>query len=498
MAHPRRQPWIVASATSWAILLVASTCIGASAAPGVAPGDAPGRNGEAGPPASFQPASGPAPGLATLATVRVGIAPDLATWNASQGVGGGDVYVANAGSENVSVLAGLTNVATVNVSAYGHVPYDPIDDPASSSVVLTYRDYTGPHNVSVLHGPVAGGTQAVAQVEGVTANDVPVLGVYDVANASIYLTDNGATVGVAVVGAANATRFATVLTGATSDPRGLAVDPGNGEVYVVDLGVDTVTVVSGVHLLANVTVGALVNSTSGVNESSGGVDDLDYASDIVYDPANGDIYVANAGAGTVSVLNRTTVIATVGVGKLPYALAYDPSDGEVYVTDVLSDAVSVLRGTTLEGTVPVGRYPVDATYDASDGDILVANVGSDNVSALNGTAVAGSVGIGPTPVGSFGVPCAPVSIVYDTVDHDAYVVCEGSGSVTILGTAPGGPPGIPAWGWGLVGIGLVLLVLLAITWNSRRRQRAKPSPQAPSLSASGPGAPDPSSRPPPP
>ncbi|MFP3265553.1 MAG: YncE family protein, partial [Acidilobus sp.] len=67
---------------------------------------------------------------------------------------------------------------------------------------------------------------------------------------------------------------------------------------------------------------------------------------IAYDPSNGYIYVANNGSGTVSVINGTTVIATIRVGQGPTGVAYDPSNGYIYVTDAGSDSVSVINSAT--------------------------------------------------------------------------------------------------------------------------------------------------------
>jgi len=440
--------------------------------------------GAEGAPATFAPFGGGAGGLGVVATIPVGTAPELATWNASQGAGGGNVYVANARSGNVSLLSGTGEIGTVNVTAYGFGPDEPIDDPAGPSVLLTYHSYGVTHAVSVLSGPVVHGSQSVSSVSGLTGNDEPELGAYDVSNASVYVTDNGVSVGVLVIGASNLTRYAFVPTGAGSEPRDLAVDPGNGEVYVVDLAPSTITVISGVTPLAQVAVPAPLNSTFPVLNLPYGTFAPDYSSDIAFDPINGDIYVADAGAKEVSVLNRTKVIANVSVGAFPYSVAYDPSDGDVYVTDLLADSVSVLSGTSLVGTVAVGRYPVHAAYDAEDGDILVANLNSSNVSVLNGTTVLGSV-----PVGT-----GPVDTIYDTVDHLAYVVNERSDTVSVLSTSTGGGgSGIPPWGWGLIWVLIILILILLIILLSRRRKKkdeptpaGTPSPTTPPATPVGP------------
>jgi len=403
----------------------------------------------------------PVGGLVREGSVAVGADPDLATWNASSGAGGGDVYVASA-SGTVSVLQGGTAVATVNLTAHGDGPYDPIDDPASSSVLVTFRGYGGPdgfHNVSVLQGPVADGSQPVSTLAGMVSGDQPGLGVYDLSTGTVYLAEAGVTSGLAVVGGASLTRFATVAFPSTYSPGALAFDPPTGRVYAADLSNNSVRVVSGLALAATVPVPTLANT---LNRSASGED---YASDIAYDPVDGDMYVADSGANRVTVLNGTLAVANVSVGGMPYAVAYDPADGEMLVANRATDTVSVLAGTSVVGTVAVGGAPTDLAFDAADDDMLVVNSGSGNVSVLQGSSVLGSIAVGSDPV----------DVVYDTVTGDAYVVNAGSANVTVLVPVTNGGPSFPVYGWVLVGLVVLLLAVLAVVLLRGRRPGPAPT-----------------------
>lgn len=440
--------------------------------------------------ASGSPRAG---GLVLLGSPSVGRLPYLATWNASGGAGGGDVYVANGGGDNVTILAGASVVGSVNVTDDGLGPYDPVDDPAVPSVLLTYHAYgvhgSALHNVSVLYGPVTAGAQAVSRVAGVTASDEPSLGVYDLSTASIYLADLGANVGVLAINATNETVYATIPTGGTSSPHDLVVDPPNGWVYVADLGTSNISIVSGKAVLTTLPVPALANATHLLLNATGETFQPDYESDLAYDPLDGDVYVADAGADRVTVLNDTRYLGNLSVGRFPYSVAYDPDDGDVDVTNLFSDNVSVLHGTSVVGSVPVGRLPVDVAYDAQDGDMLVANLNSSNVTVVAGTTVVGSIPVGTDPV------CA----IYDTVNDAAYVVDQGSSNVTVLGPPPSsGGSGIPPWGWSVaVLVPLVLILLVVVLITRRRRSPGAPAPAPPP--ARGPTRPEgpvPPTRPP--
>jgi len=122
---------------------------------------------------------------------------------------------------------------------------------------------------------------------------------------------------------------------------------------------------------------------------------------IAYDPSNGYIYVTDWSSGTVSVINGTTVIATIPVGTNPGGVAYDPSNGYIYVANYGSGTVSVINGAnnTVIATIPVGQGPTGVAYDPSNGYIYVADDDSGTVSVINGTTVIANITVGPFPWG---------------------------------------------------------------------------------------------------
>jgi len=205
------------------------------------------------------------------------------------------------------------------------------------------------------------------------------------------------------------------------EPWGIAYDPSNGYLYVTDWSSGTVSVINGTTVIATIPVGT----------NPGGV---------AYDPSNGYIYVANYGSGTVSVINgaNNTVIATIPVGQGPTGVAYDPSNGYIYVADDDSGTVSVINGTTVIANITVGPFPWGVAYDPSNGYIYVANYYSNNVvSVING---ANNTVIATIPVGS-----GSWGVAYDPSNGYIYVANYGSGTVsvingtTVIATIPVGP-----------------------------------------------------------
>ena len=80
--------------------------------------------------------------------------------------------------------------------------------------------------------------------------------------------------------------------------------------------------------------------------------------------AEGTIYVTNASANTVSVVQGTTEVAEIPVGSFPYDVAI-AANGFVYVANVNSNSVSVIDPATnaVATTVPVGVAPSGVAAD---------------------------------------------------------------------------------------------------------------------------------------
>ena len=108
------------------------------------------------------------------------------------------------------------------------------------------------------------------------------------------------------------------------------------------------------------------------------------------DPADGDIYVSNAGNGTVSVISSSTnmVVAVLRVGNpssSPLPPVFDSSNGELYVAISSGDTVAVISGETLVSTVRMGGSPSTPFFDPRNGDIYVPFYSSGEfVSVISG------------------------------------------------------------------------------------------------------------------
>jgi YVTN family beta-propeller protein len=145
-------------------------------------------------------------------------------------------------------------------------------------------------------------------------------------------------------------------------------------------------------------------------------------------------YVANAGSGTVSVINVATNSAakSIPVGAGPRQVAITPNGRFAYVTNETDGTVSVID--TASNTVlgaPVGLGPGSRPRGiaiAPDGDTAwVADFGSNAVSVINtatNTVLGAPIEVGKEPDG---IAISP--------DGEAALVAQKGGEVSILSTA---------------------------------------------------------------
>ena len=236
--------------------------------------------------------------------------------------------------------------------------------------------------------------------------------------------------GVAVVGAGVAgalalrptgprpTVDATVVVGV--GPAGIAISPDGARALVTNQAVDTLSLIETAN--GKVTTVPVRGGPTGVafapdgrayvaQTSAGSVAVLDSAMGPVGTVAVGRfpgamtfstvLYVANAGDGTVTVIDPSTPVPTppITVGPQPSSLATSPDGRLLYVADSGSDDVMVIDTATrtLVTTVPVGRAPSAVVANARQ--VWVANRGEGTVSVLDAAtrAVTGSARVGDAP-----------------------------------------------------------------------------------------------------
>ncbi|MCL5106281.1 MAG: YncE family protein [Candidatus Marsarchaeota archaeon] len=204
----------------------------------------------------------------------------------------------------------------------------------------------------------------------------------------------------------------TVSAGITN-PRFIIYNPSNNFMYILNRGTatvstNTVSVMSGNTIVNSITVGP--------DPAAG-----------LYDPNNGDIYIANAGnvpaggsiaGNTISVISGNTVASTITVGSCPINLAYDSANGYIYVSNYCADTVSVVNSAsqsvvaTITLSSTASSYIV--TYNPNNTDIYASANCNPTVDIISGTALSTSFSTG----GSVNCPQYPA---YDPTNKYLYL-----------------------------------------------------------------------------
>lgn len=210
--------------------------------------------------------------------------------------------------------------------------------------------------------------------------------------------------------------IATIPVG--SIPRAIAFDSANGDLYVANAGANTVSVISG---QTNTVIG---------NPIHVGLSPLG----IAFDSANGDLYVTNFNSHTVSVISgqtNTVLGSSIFVGPTPFTIAFDSANGNLYIANELDNSLSVLSGqtNTVLGRIPivagVESGPLGIAFDSINGNLYVANSDDSTVSVISGQT--NTVIANPIPVG-----LSPRAIAFDSANGNLYVTNEAANTVSVI------------------------------------------------------------------
>ncbi len=145
-----------------------------------------------------------------------------------------------------------------------------------------------------------------------------------------------------------------------------------------------------------------------------------------------EVYVANAGSGTVSLIDGATLSArTVTVGTNPQALVADVQNHRVYVADKGSNDVKVIDVATgtVTATLQTGTSPVALALNPVTDRIYIANQGDESVSVIDGASA--------TITGKIILTNAPTAVKINSVTDALYVALSNGQVVTLDGTSYG-------------------------------------------------------------
>jgi YVTN family beta-propeller protein len=242
----------------------------------------------------------------------------------------GDLVVANEGSDSISIVDPSSGAVNSIALTPGFQP-DSIGIDISRNVI--YVGGAGNDNISVVNG-----TTDTLLLQTIAVGGAPTAILYDPSSDRIYVS-NCESNNLTVINASS--RLSTsqgIPVGGC--PRGMALDPVSNEVWVAN------AYPRGGGGESNVTI---VNASSGQTVGSVAVGYLPQS--IIYDSANGLIYVDNVPSDNLTPIDPVTeaavgpgVIVDAGSQSGPVGLSYDSATGEIYVPTVIANAIYVVGG----------------------------------------------------------------------------------------------------------------------------------------------------------
>ena len=197
------------------------------------------------------------------------------------------------------------------------------------------------------------------------------------------------------------------------DPVALAFDSADGDLYVADQGSASVTVIDG---WTNTVIDSIPLSF--------------WPKVIAYDPANETIYVGANSTNNLTAINNTTVVGAfdlwnwTGVDCGPTALAYDGANNYLYEACPGGTVLAFSLENETYSYVSVGAGPYALAVDNATDTIYVANGGSNSLTVIDGAtqSVTQSIAVGVDPDG----------LALDSSNGTVYVSNYGSGNVTVF------------------------------------------------------------------
>ena len=302
----------------------------------------------------------------------------------------------------------LTALATASY-ATGNVPQYPAIDPSNSHLFVPNST---DNSISVFTIANDGSLTPIGTV--VTGNGLngPSIAVVDVTGQYLYVTNvNGNTVSGFSIAGSVLTALASSPVPTGSIPFGIAIDPANTTVAVVNDGSNTLSIYSLDAPTGKVTPAALPQV-----ESSAGPLVVAFGTGVASPKVNpGAVYAVNPGSGDISAFT-----STAATGALT-AAAGSPFPG----TTGNSFAAADLQGKLLFTGSAAGNQIAGSSVNQSSA-ALTSLTGSPL--SVTGTDLASAIYVAPTSTNAYVLDVTSGSVVQDTIDPAA-------GTVTGPGTS---------------------------------------------------------------
>lgn len=338
----------------------------------------------------------------------VGDEPVALVWNET----GDKIYCANYGSDNISVIDGVTDVVVATIPA-GDGPVGLCWNSIENKV---YCLNSFSRNITIIDGL----TDAV--ITTVPAKYIDPYGSYGVKPHLVMNSQNNKLYlpqivyrDVRIIDGSSNGVSGDILLGAS--PQSLVWNPTSNKLYSInqcDWGSGSISIIDRANHLP---VSTLAMG--------------DIPSAVAWNSTNNTIFCANAGSNDVRVVDGVTdqITDTIAVGNYPVDIMWNPTSDKIYTANVNGNSVSIINGSThaLLNTVTTGSKPLRMTWNGINNKIYAANYGSSTVTVIDGFS--------NSAIATIPVDQAPISLVWNETNNKVY--CGGLSSTNTLSIIDG-------------------------------------------------------------
>jgi len=282
------------------------------------------------------------------------------------------IYVANAGSDSVSVVDAQTNALVSTIPVGKHPSALAVNNTTNRAYVAN----TWSNTLTVIDTLTDQTWSTIA-----TGNSPAGLAINPSTN-RIYVS-NSKDNSVSVIDTTNHQLVATIAVGL--EPLGITINPATNTLYVANSAGGTVSVID--------TQTNMISATLPADSSASNAFANPYA--VAIDAMSGKLFVTEGGADTVAVIDTVgnTAMARTAIGQSPSGIAISPNDHKVYATLTAGNASNLLaqmdtQGNLL-GTSVIGAGAIAVAVNPQNDYVYVAHPSDGILSVINPLASTG-------------------------------------------------------------------------------------------------------------
>jgi gliding motility-associated-like protein len=348
--------------------------------------------------------------IASFTAVNNGTTPVTATITATP-VNNGYAYIANSGSDNVSVINTLTHTVVATIPIANQPWATAISPDGKHAYVVSTNNDRGRSATGTL-SVIDAITNTITATIDLGRNALAV--VVNPEGTKAYVTNRTSST-ISVIDLLTNSLISDIQI---PSPLGLAISPDGKKLYATADGSAEGTL----YVLNTSNNQQIATVPIGLN-----------AAGIVASPDGNTVYVANDYLNTVSAINTTTytTTATIPVGTTPYGIAISPDGSRVYVANSGAHSISIINtATNISTEFPIPGRPFGISVSPNGIEVYATCLDPDNTVVINTVTNATStigVGISPVSIGKFvsaGIGCSSLSITFTITVNPPPVIIE--------------------------------------------------------------------------